>query len=32
MNVRTNVRMQVFFAYVRTLRTSDIAKKWRERK
>jgi len=25
-NVRTNVRTQVFFAYVRTLRTSDIAK------
>jgi len=31
-NVHTNVRRQVFFAYVRTLRTSDIAKKWREQK
>ena len=27
MNVRTNVRTQVFFAYVRTLRTSDIGQR-----
>jgi len=26
-NVRTNVRTQVFFAYVRTLRTSDIGQR-----